>query len=63
MVKRINHNFALSPTVPTLSFSAYLSRTCLLWYFQKALVESFPAMRFRILGPPGCSSMKSFCVC
>lgn len=53
------HSLACSLTVPTLSLSPYFSRTFSLWYFQNCLDESLPAILFRILGPPGCSSRKS----
>ena len=52
------YSLADSATVPTLSRSLYFSRTFALWYFQNDLLASLPAMRFRILVPPGCSSTK-----
>ena len=52
------HSFAVSASVPTRSFSPYFSSTDLPWYFQNCLEASLPAMRLRILAPPGCSSRK-----
>lgn len=54
-----SHSLASSLTVPIFSFGPYFSSTFFPWYFQNCFVESFPAMRFRILEPPGCSSMNS----
>lgn len=52
------HSFASSLTAPTFSFGAYFFSTPSLWYFQNCFDASLPATRFRILAPPGCSSMK-----
>src|SRR6266699_3797468 len=53
------HNLADSCTAPILNLSPYFSKTDWLWYFQNCLDASLPAMRFRILVPPGCSSTNS----
>jgi hypothetical protein len=53
------HSFASSLTVPINNLGLYFSNTFLPWYFQNCFVASLPAMRLRILGPPGCSSTKA----
>lgn len=55
----LDHSLDPSLTVPTFNLGVYFFRTCSLWYFQNCLDASLPATRFRILDPPGCSSMNS----
>jgi len=50
------YSLAFSATVPIFNFGEYFFNTLSLWYFQNCFVASFPATRFRILAPPGCSS-------
>lgn len=57
--RRHVYSLAASARVPTLSLVPYFSSTLLPWYFQKDLVASLPAIRLRILAPPGWSSRKS----
>lgn len=54
-----DHSFAASFTSPIFNLGPYFCKTLALWYFQNCLEESFPAILFRILGPPGCSSRNS----
>lgn len=55
----LHHSLAASLTSPTFSLGPYFSITLAPWYFQNCLVASLPTILFRILGPPGCSSMNS----